>query len=162
MSDKTTPARTPLLVGSMRGSLPKPILQQTSRPTWRRVASHRLLPTLEVVPVNGHWPSSRFSATLPMVGLSRSRCSEERAKPKRRPPQPAKMKSIPTNIIMSLVGMVGEARQVPWSWKRMEEPSGVLSSNDDYCKGRIVDTEKRKGKGSGRERDMGLQRCLEH
>jgi hypothetical protein len=120
-----------------------------------------LLSTLEVVPVNGHWPSSRFFATFSVVGLSRRPCSEERAKPMSRPPQPAKRKSVATKIIMSLVGMVGEGEgQLPRRSKRMEEPSGVLTSNDDYG---ILDTENRRGeKGSGRGRGMGLQRCLEH
>jgi hypothetical protein len=64
----------------------------------------------------------------------------------RRPPQPAKRKSVATNIIMSLVGMVGgECRQQPVCKKRMEEPAGELSSNDDYCRMRILDTEKRRG-----------------
>jgi hypothetical protein len=59
-----------------------------------------------VVPVNGHWPSSRFCVTLSTVGSSRIRCSERREKPSNNPPHPAKRKSIPTKTIINLVGML--------------------------------------------------------
>jgi hypothetical protein len=59
-----------------------------------------------VVPVNGHWPSSTFCVTLFTVGVSRSDCSEMSENPRSRPPHPAKRKSIPTNTIINLDGMV--------------------------------------------------------
>jgi hypothetical protein len=64
-----------------------------------------------IVPVSGHWPSSRFSVTLSTLGDSRIRCSDIREKPSSSPPHPAKMKSSPTNIIISLVGMAAEVRR---------------------------------------------------
>lgn len=59
-----------------------------------------------IVPVKGHCPSSKFLVTLSTVGLARIDCSEMREKPSNNPPQPAKSKSMPTNVIISLVGIL--------------------------------------------------------
>ena len=49
--------------------------------------------------------------TLSSLGDSRMRCSDIKEKPSSRPPHPAKMKSKPTKIIMSLVGIVAVLAQ---------------------------------------------------
>jgi hypothetical protein len=44
--------------------------------------------------------------TLFTVGVARIACSESREKPSSSPPHPAKRKSIPTKIIINLVGIL--------------------------------------------------------
>lgn len=66
--------------------------------------------TLEfVVPVKGHWPSSRFGVTLSTVGVLRIDCSDIKEKPSKSPPHPAKRKSMPTKTIINLVGILANA-----------------------------------------------------
>lgn len=59
-----------------------------------------------VVPVKGHCPSSKFCVTLSTVGVFRIDCSDMREKPSSSPPHPTKTKSMATNTIISLVGML--------------------------------------------------------
>jgi hypothetical protein len=67
-------------------------------------------PFINVVPVKGHWPSSRFCVTLSTVGVARIDCSDMREKPSNSPPHPAKSRSMPTKAIINLVGMLAVLR----------------------------------------------------
>lgn len=80
-------------------------VRATVVPQYRRLEFHPNSSEV-VVPVNGHWPSSTFCVTLFTVGVSRKDCSDSRENPKISPPHPAKRKSSPTKIIMSLVGIL--------------------------------------------------------
>jgi hypothetical protein len=90
-----------------------------------------------IVPVKGHWSRRRFCATVLTVGLARIVSSDIREKPSSRPPQAAKRTSMPTNTIMSLVGMLARGwrsslrrARKEWREEAYEEPSGALSQDN--------------------------------
>lgn len=82
-----------------------------------------------VIPVSGHWPSSRFCMTLSTVGVSRMRCSEVSEKPNSSPPHPAKTKSSPTKIIINLVGILAVGLRENDSCVRLQENCRMESRN---------------------------------
>lgn len=175
----TTPA-TRLLVLVIDVPLVSSIACHERAPQWCRNIDDSTS-TQRVVPVNGHWPSKTFWVTLSSVGDARSDFSDIRENPRSNPPHPANMKSMATNTIMSLVGIVAlfvrlsacckEGKDVDWrlviegekNGRAQLETAGVLRAESIKTRMQILDTGKRRGvEREAAETARGIHMALEH